>query len=130
MGSRFEVTCDGRDHQFMVDEGGGFLFHLLHCDACGHEKLVSFADLGDLHARYLKGLPGPYCVASEASDEWIKQHHPGPPLSEKEYESEVERIAARCTCGGQYRFDAPPRCPKCRSAGLTQNPGGQFILYD
>ena len=41
-------------------------------------------------------------------------------IKSEEYLGEVERIAGKCKCGGNPKFDAPPRCPKCRSKNIEQ----------
>jgi predicted Zn-ribbon and HTH transcriptional regulator len=30
----------------------------------------------------------------------------------------LEAFAGKCLCGGSFRVDAPPRCPKCKSTEL------------
>lgn len=35
-----------------------------------------------------------------------------------------------CRCGGTFRLDAPPRCPKCRSNEYDVDPCGIVIDYD
>lgn len=35
-----------------------------------------------------------------------------------------------CSCGGTFKSDAPPRCPKCRSAELERDPDGMSMIYD
>jgi hypothetical protein len=62
------LACGTR---FSVRQGGGFYFDLLHCDACGKDTSVAHQDLGDIHLRYVKGLPGPYAVARAAMDRRI-----------------------------------------------------------
>jgi hypothetical protein len=69
-------------------------------------------------------------MATRGHDEWVKKNYPGEPLSDAEYHSAVEEIVGSCQCGGSYRFDAPPRCPKCRSTELDDDPSGAHILYD
>ena len=91
---------------------------------------MGFDEIGEARLRYLKGLPGPYCVASKRSDTSVRDHYPGEPLSEGKYHSIVEQIAGACSCGGSFRFDAPPRCPKCESSGLEYDPGGASLYYD
>lgn len=103
MGSEFEAVCKKCGHRFSVRSGGGFFFHLLHCDSCGRDKSVSFDEIGEAHLKYLKGLKGPYCVASSEHDRKVREAYPGEPISEAEYQEEVETIAGRCKCGGSYR---------------------------
>jgi hypothetical protein len=40
----------------------------------------------------------------------------------------VEAAAGSCECGGRFTFDAPPRCPRCRSTHIEEGP--PTILYD
>ena len=42
MGLRFSAACNQCGFNFTVSEGGGFVFHELHCDKCGKVKGVGF----------------------------------------------------------------------------------------
>lgn len=95
MGSSTGTTCKNCRHHFAVDEGGGFFFHLLRCDRCGRTKSVGFAELGDLHSAYLKGLPGPYAMASWKHDLRVKADYSGAALSEPEYHAAIESSLKR-----------------------------------
>jgi len=131
VGQSFQAICDGCGTHFTVNDGGGFVFHLLHCDRCGKEKHVPFEDIYEVHCCYLKGLPVPYCIATADHDKNVRENHPGPPLSEEEYHAEVERAAGDCRCGGQFALDAPARCPKCKSSSYHENPDGEGeVMYD
>jgi hypothetical protein len=50
-------------------------------------------------------------------DRRIQQEYPGEPLSRDEYHAAAEATLDPCACGGQFRYDAPARCPDCRSTG-------------
>jgi predicted Zn-ribbon and HTH transcriptional regulator len=126
MGQRMEAECRDCGEIFEVDHDGGFAFHLLRCDRCGKTKSITFDELGELHIRYLKGLTGPYSVATARSDELARPS--GPPISEGEYYAGIEVAAGPCNCGGQYKLDAPPRCPQCRSRNISE--GDVTVLYD
>src|SRR3990172_838206 len=130
MGQKYQALCNDCGHTFHVMEGGGFFFHQLHCDKCGRAKSISFKKIGVLHMRYLKKLTGPYSVVTAESDKRIKNSYMGPAISEEEYHAEVEKMAGKCLCRGQYRFDAPPRCPKCRSTSLKEDPNVPGLCYD
>jgi hypothetical protein len=130
MGSSAGMICKNCGHHFVVDEGGGFFFHLLRCDRCGRTKNIGFAELGDLHSAYLKGLPGPYAIISRQHDLQVKAEYPGPALSEPGYRAAIESSLKRHNCGGWFRFDAPPRCPKCRSTEMEQDPDAPMSMYD
>ena len=104
--------------------------HLLHCDTCGAEKGIDFDEIGEPHLRYLKGLKVPYCMASAEHDRHVRETYQGEPMTEEEYHVAVEELCGRCDCGGQFRLDAPARCPRCRSADYRLDPKGEFIYYD
>src|SRR5450756_1151261 len=82
MGRSYHVKCLQCGNNFDVNSGGGFFFHLLHCDFCGKDKSIGFDEIGEPHLRYIKCLPGPYCVASSSLDQHIKDNYPGEPMSE------------------------------------------------
>ena len=105
-------------------------FHLLRCDRCGETKSIGFDELGELHLRYLKGLPGPYCVASAEHDKEVREHAPVEPISEEEYHVAIEAGMKPCRCGGKRTFDAPSRCPECRSTNFEETGEGPQICYD
>lgn len=130
MGSQYGAICASCRHKFTVSEGGGFRFHLLHCDRCGRDKSIGFEELGEAHLKYLKGLPGPYAMATAAHDKEVQSTYEGEPLSRKAYESYVEELASLCTCGGHYRFEAAPRCPQCRSSQFEVDPEAFDIMVD
>ncbi len=120
MGQRVEAKCLNCGAVFTLNLGGGFSFHLLRCNKCGKEKTIGFDELGELHLRYLKGLKSPYSVASSSYDRYVQEIVDVEPISEKEYYKGVEEIAGKCSCGGNFKFDAPPRCPKCRSTKVEK----------
>jgi len=128
MGHTVRAKCLDCGEQFKVDHGGGFIFHLLRCDKCGENKYIGFDDIPDLHAQYLKGLPGPYSMASSSHDKWIQEHAEVNPISEEDYHNGVEKFAGACRCTGNYRFGAPPRCPRCSSKNIEE--GEQELFYD
>lgn len=114
----------------MNDDGGGMFFHLLRCDHCGKTKSIGFNELGELHLRYLKGLPGAYCVASAEHDKDVREHAPVEPISKEAYYEAIEAMMTPCRCGGKRTFDAPSRCPECRSTNLEKTGDGPPICYD
>lgn len=130
MGSGYKTVCKGCGRGFSFKAGGGFAFHLLHCDQCGREKAVDFAKLGEIHLRYLKGLPGPYSIATMEHDQAVRERFPGEPLSEEEYERKVERFAGGCRCGGSFSLTAPPRCPRCHTAVEDLDKLEPMVFYD
>ncbi len=120
MGHQVQAKCLDCGSTFTVNHDGGFFFHLIRCDKCGRTKSIGFDELGELHLRYLKGLPGPYCIASLEQDRNIREYARVEPISEHEYQRGIEAIAGKCRCRGKYTLDAPPRCPKCRSTRVEE----------
>ena len=129
MGHEYKAKCKKCGFKFNVKEGGGFFFHILRCDTCDKTKSIGFDEIGEPHLQFIKGLPGSYCGASEEQDKYIQDNYQGEPISEKEYHSTVEKIVGRCKCGGIYKFDALPRCPKCKSTEI-EDTGELNICYD
>jgi hypothetical protein len=132
MGERAGYICRQCGRHFTVSGGGGFYFDQLHCDLCGRTTSVSHQDLGDIHLRFVKGLPGPYAVSRSAFDREIQAHYPGEPLTRDQYHAAAEATLGPCSCGGRFRYDAPARCPECRSTSemWDPDPTAQSVLYD
>jgi hypothetical protein len=132
MGSSTGHICKVCATRFQVRDGGGFFFDLLHCDTCGRTNSVSHKDLGDIHLRYVKGLGRPYAIARAEMDRRIQAEYPGEPLSRDEYRTAAEATLDPCPCGGQFRYDAPARCPACRSTAemWIVDPDGPTAFYD
>lgn len=87
-------------------DGGGFVFYQLRCDVCGREVSVGFDDIEEIRKALMDDS-----------------------ITEKEFHLKVEEHAGRCKCGGNHRFSAPARCPKCKSTEI-QNTGKNEIMYD
>jgi len=130
MGNSYGAICRKCGARFPVNVGGGFTFHLLHCTKCGEEKVVGFDEIGEMHAAYLKGLPGPYAVATSRHDAGVRNTFPGEAISEKEYHKEVEAFAGNCHCSGRFTFRAKPACPTCGSKVFDEDPDVGFTCYD
>lgn len=122
MGSASGFICRACGARFTVRSGGGFFFDLLHCDTCGKAESVGHQDLGDIHLRFVKGLPGPYAVARMEMDRRIQREYRGEPLTRSEYHAAAEATLEPCTCGGTFRYDAEARCPRCRSTSEQWDP--------
>jgi len=91
--------------------------------------MIKFFDIGEPHLQYIKGLPGPYCVATSETDQNIRENYPGEAINEKQYHAIVEEMAGRCRCGGKFSFKSRPKCPKCKSVAL-EDTGEMTIMYD
>lgn len=132
MGSASGYLCRTCGTRFQVRTGGGFHFDLLHCDTCGKAKNIGHHELGEIHLRFVKGLPGPYAVARSAMDRRIQREYPGEPLTRDEYAAAAEATLEPCTCGGRFRYDAPARCPGCRSTSKLwdRDPKASGRFYD
>ena len=89
-------------------------------------------DLGDIHLAFVKGLPGPYAVSRSAIDREIKARFPGAPLDREAYHDAAEATLEACECGGRFRYDAPARCPVCRSTSelWDRDQRISMVLYD
>ena len=120
MGHIVKAECLDCGKDFKVNHGGGFSYHLVRCDKCGNTKFIGFDDLGELHLRYLKGLPGPYSIATSEHDSNIQNQTSLEPISEEEYHRGINNFAGKCRCRGKYTLDAPPRCPKCYSTRIKE----------
>jgi DNA-directed RNA polymerase subunit RPC12/RpoP len=116
IGTEYAAKCMKCGTEYRIRQGGGSEFHDLHCDQCGQHKMVRFCEVGELHVRFLKGMPpGWFNVTTGESDLHFKQTHPGESIDSEEYKQGVEEHAGACKCGGRFRVNAPARCPKCRS---------------
>ncbi|MEK7207844.1 MAG: hypothetical protein AAB134_08195 [Pseudomonadota bacterium] len=67
---------------------------VLYCDS--HSELLMFSTYNPIY-REIIGAKHPWT------------------LSEKE-KAKVEENLKPCSCGGRFRFDAPPRCPVCNAS--------------
>ena len=132
MGQRSGFICKACGTRFVASNGGGFFFDLLHCDTCGTTRSVRHQDLGDIHLRFVKGLPGPYAVARMEMDRRIQREYSGEPISRDDYHAAAEATLEPCACGGQFRYDARARCPECRSTSeqWKRAPGTGLAFYD
>lgn len=132
MGSASGHICNHCGTRFTVRQGGGFYFDLLHCDACGAPRSVQHGDLGDIHLRFVKGLPGPYAVARSEMDRRIRAEYDGEPIDRVQYHALAEGTLEPCACGGRFRYDAPARCPSCRSDQRSwgRDPDAPGMFYD
>ncbi len=132
MGSITGHICQACDTTFSVESGGGFMFDLLHCEECGAAQSVSHEELGDIHLRFIKGLGVPYAVSRMEMDRRIQEEYPGEPITRDEYHAAAEATLPPCSCGGRFRYDAPPRCPTCRSTSEMWNVDAtaMYVLYD
>jgi hypothetical protein len=128
MGEIVRTACLECGERFEISRRGGFGFHQLGCDTCGETTTMGFAALGDLHRRYVKGLSGPYCLATAQDDARVREASGIEPISTEEYRRQVECVVGTCACGGRFTFAAPPRCPKCYSTALAE--GTVVICYD
>ena len=106
MGMAYDATCQQCGHRFEVSEGGGFVFHMLHCEKRGKTKTISF---DQVRQACYKG--GRQEVSGHDTDV-------------------AEALAGNCRCRGSYLVDAPARCPKCRSSDFERDPDGGMLMYD
>lgn len=122
MGSSYHVKCLQCGHKFKVNSGGGFFFHCLHCDTCGANKSIQFQEIGEAHLRFIKGLPGPYCVVSSSQDQYIKDNYTGEPMSEEEYYAAVEQIVGAAAAEDHISSMRPPNVRNADQLNLKKTP--------
>src|SRR5215203_4912877 len=103
MGMESGARCKACGHSFRIAEGGGMAFHLLRCNRCGETSSITFNELRLIHLK---------------------------PHSERAFNAAVEKYAGKHSCGGAFKFRAPPRCPRCHSVDLMADPAGEEIVYD
>ena len=106
MGQQYGAICNNCGEKFTARDGGGMNFYLLHCDLCGKEKRVGLDEIRNLKLE-------------------------GKKLSSKQ---KAEYIAGECYCEGdekgQYKIDAPIRCPNCGSKDYKRDPSEPVAFYD
>jgi hypothetical protein len=132
MGSGSGHICRACGTKFQVQDGGGFYFDMLHCDTCGNAHSVSHASLDDIHLGFVKGLGRPYATVRADMDRRIQRDYAGETLSRGDYHAAAEATVDPCLCGGPFRYDAPARCPNCRSTSelWESDPKAAYVLYD
>ena len=92
------------------------------CNRCGHKFRVR--EGGGFRFFLL------YCDLCGRGRE-IGREHLDPKMLNVDWKKAAEAVAGRCPCGGYYRADASPRCPKCRSDEYSEDPSGSdMIMYD
>jgi hypothetical protein len=184
MGCSYEAICRNCGHRFPANEGGGYGFQLLHCDACGRQETISTEEYGEVYRRYFEGVSVPDGEPPAEYYQWGREHRQDQPITDEgypqilegismeldqiesidlggfsrdllaedsatpvqdqwvdepreriiitwaeyrqkvlEYRQEVEAIVGSCPCGGRFRFNAPVRCPKCRSTDFERGDG-------
>lgn len=106
MGRTYEAKCLDCGNVCKIDEGGGFFFDLLNCDMCGRTSGISTSPDGN-EALWLLRTGGDH----------------------RAYKSAIEKVAGKCECGGHFKFDAPARCPNCKSTNLVDT-GKDEVMYD
>ncbi len=109
MGSSHEAVCRECGTKFRVDIGASMSALQVRCKDCGRATFVS---LEDIYAKEAQDVPG---LGADDGSWSIRDRLAG-------------ELAATCSCGGHYTVDAPPRCPKCRSADLDIAPPD--LMYD
>ncbi len=122
MGARFDALCRACGHAFAASEGGGRRFEVVRCDACGGARTVGHEAVPEALAGLKRKLDLAKAIDSE--EEALAAFD----RATEEFHSAVEVLAGGCGCGGRYRFDAPLRCPRCRSTAIER--GKTTRLFD
>jgi hypothetical protein len=101
MGRHVRVTCKHCSTVFEAFDGGGFRFHMLHCQQCGDALSVNQDDMGDT-----------FQADEDGQNAWVAKNVPP------------------CSCGGRYTLKARGRCPKCNSDDWDMGNAKLEMLYD
>jgi predicted Zn-ribbon and HTH transcriptional regulator len=104
------------------------MFDQLRCDTCGTAKSVGHDEVAEHFQRFVKGMEVRYTVATGERDSQIFEDPDISPMSEDEFHAKVEEYAGACSCGVNFKYDAPLRCPKCRSTQIKE--AKPTIFYD
>lgn len=109
MGYEAKATCLDCGEIFYFRNGGGFRFHLVRCDKCGMSKSIS-KNHEALNPKNVRKSDIPKLIDGRNSD--------------------MEELAGKCDCGGQYTLDAPPRCSSCHSTRIEEDINYGGMMYD
>src|SRR5215510_13070219 len=100
----------------------------LVCPCCGrsiflkqsYQYHAGFSNRGFLYCDSCAGLVT-FSTYNPSYVKLVGEKHPWS-LSEDE-QQKVEKHLQSCSCGGHYRFNAPPRCPfcNCNLSGLLKD---------
>ena len=117
MGRSFQAKCAACQHTFPASEGGGVCFQSLRCKRCGEDRDVSHDDIRDAYLAYLKGLN---CMMAELDGSDGRTYH-GEPITRREFRRRVLATVGTCECGGRFSYNAPLRCPACKSTEVSDD---------
>jgi len=95
-----DTKCINCGYKFRLSIGGTMRAYELRCNICGKSILVM---------RKVSG--GRSC------------------LEDNEI-ANAEKTARKCSCGGDFKYDAPARCPKCRSTDIETIENGNMLFSD
>lgn len=127
MGCEMQAECNICGHEFRVSYGGSMSSELLRCNRCGKDKFILFREIPDLWVgrwrRFWDAQDGEVVWDDRLGEVKITMRA----ITEKVYRDRVQRFAGGCTCRGRFRFNAPPRCPKCWSRSFTE--GERPVLF-
>jgi predicted nucleic acid-binding Zn-ribbon protein len=128
----FGAVCSACGSHFVVNDGGGFSFEILRCDACGRERTILHSEIGELHAAFETAWrERSEDAGRKKRTKHVRTQKPRPGLSlEEEYQTKLTEFAGPCSCGGRFSSQAPIRCPDCGSRKFREDPAEPSILYD
>ena len=122
MGHTYQATCRACGHEFKASEGGGRRFERLRCDACGAAQTIAHKEIGEPFEQYVRDLEATWDIDPDEEARRAEEQ------VSAAFHRAVESMVGRCSCGGQFRFGAPVRCPECRSPDIER--GETLRLYD
>lgn len=126
----WQAICNCCETHFNAAWGHTRRGYCLRCVECGRpqgvpndevEKAPSNLDLAQAATATEVGPKSPKRSIEELVEELVAR---GPSPEWLEWQQRVEATLPACECGGRFRFGAPSRCPKCRSADHRKDPLG------
>jgi hypothetical protein len=124
----WRAICNRCETRFDAAWGHSRRGYCFRCAECGRPHGVPKDEVEeppgsnfDLSQVVAEVEPKPKRTLEELLDELVNR----PPSPEwLAWQQRVEATLPACACGGRYRFNAPSRCPKCRSDDHRKDPTG------
>lgn len=126
MGSRFQAICNGCNHSFSLEKGGGMKWYQKVCDTCG--SCMSIPRQGP--ENFIDGQQMTYLEIVKHLSDPSKWSRRGGRFDDVERKM-LDDMTSVCSCGGnllpEWHSAVKYRCPKCKSPDLDL---GDEILFD
>lgn len=137
MGIERPVICKKCGHKFRCRNGGGFFFLQIRCDKCGKDKFIGIDKISDKIRKerekellaFIKSekldKKGSIVRTTDDTNSTVGIELDGKVIKKistnifsKKNKKLFEDSLRKCKCGGQLKWDAPARCPKCHCTKL------------